>query len=167
MGESHERLKRDGWPVKFDFSAPKLHVQSGDRRDWGGEMAALSCRKCAVDRSGLAPRILLYCDEHFHDEKVIPRAVRAVIAAAVMAAFPQMGAGRDRKVWGAWQEQMDDEGPCAVEVTCGMIEWLKDLFAREDVKIASGMAQWAEACEAYLRDLYAEALEAIRATPPA
>ncbi len=173
VGEAARRLKTANEDVTFDFNAPKLHMQDSTRKAFGRREVEQSdppqlCGKCESEQ---VPNI------EDNPELAVPRAVRNTIFSVVNATFPidpRTGAGgmtrKDRKVWSAWQEILDDvwdEETTTFTIPRSMADWMLKLFEDEKIALSPSIAQFAEAVADSLRSIEPAGLAPVADDPAA
>jgi len=88
--------------------------------------------------------------------QLVRTAVASTLVTVVNSAFPQ-GVGRDDgKLWAAWQEVLTDKDVEKAEMPARQVKWLRDLFARDELKVPVQFAQAREAVLDYLDALLKE-----------
>jgi hypothetical protein len=125
MGVVQRKLKLAGAPIAFDFGAPSMLLSKHEYE---------------------------LMEKADYKGREVEQATRAMIIAAVGAAFPQMKKREDSKIWAAWLEVLNDD-PSTAEVTRGMVDWLRQVVARDDLPVIPPHAQWREALVDYLDTL--------------
>ena len=125
MGEARRKVMNAAQIVEFDFAKPQCAVLLSDRAVY---------EKLEVT------------------DPITAWATKLCMTAAVNAAHTQ---GIDRKsgrIWAAWLELME-ENATTFKVPKSQIEWLRDLIAKDDLRLPSGFAQWREELVDYLDEL--------------
>lgn len=154
MGEAIRKLKTAGHLVEFDLTVPRLTIARSDQHTFAIHPASVGCETCdlTLGRRGL-------CDAHYNPQLVQARCVRVLIGEVVRAAFSgQMGRG-DGKIYAAWLEALDDidDNMTQFSLPLEQIRWLSRLVARDDIKVAPGLAQWREGMADHLEALITDA----------
>jgi hypothetical protein len=130
------KLIEAGKVITFDFDAPSLFIQRGDRLwlrrnpDWRQEKP----------------------EESVNDSLVTARAVRMVVGEIVQAAYPQGMSRVDGKIWAAWLEVLDDDAETKTQLPLAAIQWLQKRAEDDGVKLRPGLVQWREAVVDYLNE---------------
>ncbi|MDO8700780.1 MAG: hypothetical protein Q7J56_03930, partial [Deltaproteobacteria bacterium] len=116
--------------------------------------ASVGCETCdaALGRRGL-------CDAHYNPALVQARCIRMLIGEVVRAAFSGQMGRHDGKVYAAWLEALDeiDDTITQFRLPLEQVRWLSRLVARDDIKVAPGLAQWREVVAEHLEALVADA----------
>ena len=82
-----------------------------------------------------------------------------LIGEVVRAAFSGQMGRHDGKVYAAWLEILDevDDSITQFSLPLEQVRWLARLIARDDLKVAPGMAQWREVVAEYLEAIVVDA----------
>ena len=154
MGEAIRKLKTAGHPVTCDLTAPHLTIARSDQHSFAVHPSATACMTCdlTAGRRGL-------CAAHYDPALAQARCVRALIGEIVRVAFSGQMGRADGKIYAALLEELDsiDDGQTTLALTLEIVRWLLRLIARDDLKVAPGMAQWREVVAEYLETLVADA----------
>ena len=154
MGEAIRKLKTAGHLVAFDLSVPRLTIARSDQHTFAIHPASVACETCdpPMGRRGL-------CDAHYNPALVQARCIRMLIGEVVRAAFSGQMGRHDGKVYAAWLEILDevDDSITQFSLPLEQVRWLARLIARDDLKVAPGMAQWREVVAEHLETLVADA----------
>ena len=148
-----DRELKEGKTLTIDLAAPPMAVAASDRRAFAVSTDAFDCDECEQ----IQGTIVRACAAHRQPALVVPRAVRLTLREIVAANFKQDMARKDRKLWGAWQEVLDDlDAPDAsmkAEVSVRMVKWAYALFKDDKANTRPGIAQWCEAVADYFREI--------------
>lgn len=132
MGEARRKLLNAAQIVTFDFSMPGCVVLAPDK----GVYRQLTETGAVTD-------------------SLTAWATKLAMTAVVNAAHSQGIDRKGGKIWAAWLELMDESAD-AVRVPKAQVEWLRDLAAKDDLKIPAAFSQWREALVDYLEAIMAE-----------
>ena len=154
MGEAIRKLKAAGHLVAFDLTAPHLTIARSDQHTFAIHPASVGCETCdlTAGRRGL-------CDAHYDPALAQARCIRMLIGEVVRAAFSGQMGRHDGKVYAAWLEILDevDDSITQFSLPLEQVRWLARLIARDDLKVAPGMAQWREVVAEYLEAIVVDA----------
>ena len=153
MGEAIRKLKTAGHLVELDLTVPHLTIARSDQHTFAVHPASIGCDTCdlTVGRRGL-------CDAHYDPTLAQARCIRALIGEVVRAAFTGQMGRQDGRIYAAWLEALDeiDDSVTQFRLPLEQVRWLARLIARDDLKVAPGMAQWREVVAEYLEGLVTE-----------